>query len=71
MSKIVGQTAEHLKLEITDYSINSRMSGIAFKMSEYNKYLKEKTPINIVYTIEDNTYFKPATTQLMVKDIKY
>ena len=47
------------------------MSGIAFKMSEYNKYLKEKTPINIVYTIEDNTYFKPATTQLMVKDIKY
>lgn len=69
-SKIVGQTQEHLKLEITDYSITNRMSGIAFKMSLFNKYLKDKTPINIVYTIEDNTYFKPATIQLMIKDIK-
>lgn len=69
-SKLVGQTKEHLKLEITDHSINTRISGIAFKMSAFHDHLKNKQPIDIVYTIEKNNFFNPPKIQLMVKDIK-
>lgn len=69
-SKLVGQTKEHLKLEITDYSTSSKISGIAFKMSTFHDHLKNRQPINIVYTIEKNNFFNPPKIQLMVKDIK-
>ena len=69
-SKIVGRDNEHLKLELTDESSENVMNGIAFRMAEYSQDLKAFNPLDIVYTLEDNTFNNTTTTQLMIKDIK-
>ena len=69
-SKIVGRDNEHLKLELTDESSENVMNGIAFRMAEYSQDLKAFNPLDIVYTLEDNTFNNNTTTQLMIKDIK-
>ncbi|MBR5189914.1 MAG: single-stranded-DNA-specific exonuclease RecJ, partial [Paludibacteraceae bacterium] len=69
-SKIVGRDNEHLKLELTDESSENVMNGIAFRMAEYSQDLKAFNPLDIVYTLEDNTFNNVTSTQLMIKDIK-
>lgn len=69
-SKPVGREQEHLKLELTDSSSENVMNGIAFRMSEYNDYLKALNPLDICYTIEENTFNGNTSLQLMIKDIK-
>jgi len=70
-SRKVGRENEHLKLEITDNSENGIfMNGIAFRMAEYLDMIKRKTPIDIVFTIEDNNFNGNITTQLMIRDIR-
>ena len=69
-SKIVGQGGEHLKLELVDGSGDSVMNGIAFRMGKYCKELKSFTPVDICYTIEENTFNGFTSTQLMIRDIK-
>ena len=69
-SKIVGQGGEHLKLELVDGSGDSVMNGIAFRMGRYCKELKSFTPVDICYTIEENTFNGFTSTQLMIRDIK-
>ncbi len=69
-SKIVGHNSEHLKLELTDNSSEKGMNGIAFKMAAFCSELKAFNPLDILYTLEDNTFNGNTTTQLMIKDIK-
>lgn len=70
-SRKVGRDNEHLKLEITDNSENGIfMNGIAFRMAHFLPLIKSNTPIDIVFTIEDNNFNGNITTQLMIRDIK-
>ncbi|MDP4238702.1 MAG: single-stranded-DNA-specific exonuclease RecJ [Bacteroidota bacterium] len=69
-SRLVGKEQEHLKLELVDSSSENVMNGIAFRMHEYNDHLKALNPLDICYTLEENSFNGNTSTQLMIKDIK-
>lgn len=69
-SRLVGRDQEHLKLSLVDDSSEEVMDGIAFGMHAYNDHLKSMKPLDICYTIEENTYMGNTKIQLMIKDIK-
>jgi single-stranded-DNA-specific exonuclease len=69
-SRLVGKEQEHLKLELVDSSSENVMNGIAFGMHEFNDHLKSMKPLDICYTLEENTYMGNTNIQLMIKDIK-
>jgi single-stranded-DNA-specific exonuclease len=69
-SRLVGKEQEHLKLELVDSSSENVMNGIAFRMHEYNDHLKALNPLDICYTLEENTFNGNTTIQLMIRDIK-
>ena len=69
-SKVVGKEQEHLKLELVDKNSEVVMNGIAFNMSEFNDVIKDLNPLDICYTIEENTFNGNTSIQLQIKDIK-
>ena len=69
-SRVVGKEGTHLKLEVIDDSCKTPVHAIAFGMSEHEKYLKEESPIDICYTIEENVYNGTTSIQLLIKDIR-
>jgi len=69
-SRVVGKEQEHLKLELIDSQSECIMNGIAFGQSEHNDFIKKLNPVDICYTIEENTFNGNTTIQLMIKDIK-
>lgn len=69
-SKPVGKEQEHLKLELVDSSCENIVNGIAFRMSDYHEQLKALNPLDICYTLEENTFNGNTSTQLMIRDIK-
>ncbi len=69
-SRLVGKEQEHLKLELIDSSSENVMSGIAFRMFEYNDHLKALNPLDICYTLEENTFNGNTNIQLMIRDIR-
>ena len=69
-SRLVGKEQEHLKLELVDSSCENVMNGIAFRMQEYNDHLKALNPLDICYTLEENSFNGNISTQLMIRDIK-
>ena len=66
----VGKEQEHLKLELVDSSSENVISGIAFRMSDYNEHLKALNPLDICYTLEENTFNGATSMQLMIRDIQ-
>lgn len=69
-SRLVGKDQEHLKMELVDSSSENVMNGIAFGMYEYNDHLKSLNPLDICYTLEENTFNGNTNIQLMIRDIK-
>jgi single-stranded-DNA-specific exonuclease len=69
-SRLVGKEQEHLKLELVDSSSENVINGIAFRMHEYNDHLKALNPLDICYTIEENSFNGNTNIQLMIRDIK-
>ena len=69
-SRLVGKEQEHLKLELVDSSSENVMNGIAFRMQQYNDNMKALNPLDICYTLEENTFNGNTNIQLMIKDIK-
>ncbi|HLP06127.1 MAG TPA: single-stranded-DNA-specific exonuclease RecJ [Paludibacter sp.] len=69
-SRLVGRDQEHLKLELVDSSSENVMNGIAFRMYEYNDHLKALNPLDICYTLEENSFNGNTIIQLMIRDIK-
>ncbi|MHB9056935.1 MAG: single-stranded-DNA-specific exonuclease RecJ [Paludibacteraceae bacterium] len=69
-SKLVGKDQEHLKLELIDGSSENVMSGIAFRMHEFNDHLKALNPLDICYTLEENNFNNNTSIQLMIRDIR-
>ena len=69
-SRLVGKEQEHLKLELVDQHSEVVMNGIAFGMYEFNDAIKELNPLDICYTVEENTFNGNTTIQLLIRDIK-
>lgn len=69
-SKLVGKDLHHIKMEIVDSTITQPMEAIAFCQNSSFQLLKEKQPVDICYTIEENMHGNNTFTQLMVKDIR-
>lgn len=69
-SRLVGKDFRHIKLDIVDNTTENPLQGIAFCQHDYFKKIKEKEPVDICYTIEENTHGAKSFTQLMVKDIR-
>lgn len=69
-SRLVGKDQEHLKLELVDSTSENVMNGIAFRMCAFNDHLKALNPLDICYTIEENTFNGNTNIQLMIRDIK-
>ena len=69
-SKLVGKGFRHIKLEMTDRTTDEPMPGIAFSQHDFYQRIKSGLPVDICYTIEENTHGSKSFTQLMVKDIR-
>ncbi|HBL34558.1 MAG TPA: single-stranded-DNA-specific exonuclease RecJ [Porphyromonadaceae bacterium] len=69
-SKLVGKGLRHIKLEIVDDSISAPVQAIAFSKHSYFQRIKEGQPIDICYTIEENTHGSRSFIQLLIKDIR-
>lgn len=69
-SKVVGKDGAHLKLELIDESSKTPTHAIAFGMSEHAKYITDRNPVDICYTIEENIYNGITSIQLMIRDIR-
>ena len=69
-SRLVGKEQEHLKMELVDASSENVMNGIAFGMHKYNDHLKSLKPLDICYTLEENTFNGNTSIQLLIKDIQ-
>ncbi|MDO4190671.1 MAG: single-stranded-DNA-specific exonuclease RecJ [Bacteroidales bacterium] len=78
-TKIVGKKLSHLRVELCDSEGNYAMNGIAFHMSEFHQKVKDQVPVDLCYTLEENTHpLRHADSknsdhnmQLMVKAIRY
>jgi len=69
-SRLVGKGFRHIKLEVVDHTSDIPMPGIAFCQQEFFNRIKAGQPVDICYTIEENTHGSKSFTQLMVKDIR-
>jgi single-stranded-DNA-specific exonuclease len=69
-SKLVGKDFQHIKLEVKDKTFSTPMQGIAFGQKKYFEKIKNGMPVEICYTIEENTHGSSSFTQLIVKDIR-
>jgi len=69
-SRLVGKEQEHIKMELVDSSSENVMNGIAFRMHEYNDDLKALNPLDICYTLEENSFNGNTSIQLMIRDIR-
>ncbi|MGL5959228.1 MAG: single-stranded-DNA-specific exonuclease RecJ [Bacteroidales bacterium] len=70
-ARIVGVDNEHLKLNlIQEDSPYQPLPAIAFNQAHLFSYVDSGKPIDICYTITENTYRGQSSLQLRIKDIK-
>jgi single-stranded-DNA-specific exonuclease len=69
-SKLVGKDFQHIKLEIKDEAFGTPMQGIAFSQKSHFEKIKNGFPVEICYTVEENTHGSNSFTQLIIKDIR-
>ncbi len=71
--RVIGSTGDHLKLKLDDPQTseleNIIADGIAFKKGELDKDLKTGDLVNIVASLDLNTWNGQTSPQLMVKEI--
>ena len=66
-TKRVGKQGEHLKLDLTDRNV--AISGIAFGKGEMAMYIQNGNPVDVCYSLEQNTYNGITSLQMKVEDI--
>lgn len=66
-TKRVGKMGEHLKLDLTDRNV--AISGIAFGKGDLATYIQNGNPVDVCYSLEQNTYNGITTLQMKVEDI--
>jgi single-stranded-DNA-specific exonuclease len=67
-SKVVGKDSTHLKVSFEQDGVV--FNGIAFGMSDKYELLKDKKPVDICFTLEENEFMGNVTLQLSIIDIK-
>ena len=71
MGRIVGQSAEHLKLDLCSESTGtSSIPAIAFGQGNMLPLIREGHPIDICYSIEMNEFKGLRNLQLNIRDIR-
>jgi len=71
MGRIVGQSAEHLKLDLCSESTGtSSIPAIAFGQGNMLPVIREGHPIDICYSIEMNEFKGIRNLQLNIRDIR-
>lgn len=69
--RIVGNTSEHLKLELIQEADPFRVyQAIAFQKSHMYEFIKKGNPFDICYSLEENEFRGNTSIQIRVKDIK-
>lgn len=68
-SRIIGKTAEHIKLDLVDED-NYRKEGIGFFMADLFKIVESKDFFNVCYSVEENDFNGKITLQLRIRDIQ-
>lgn len=68
-SRIVGKTAEHIKLDLIDMD-NNRKEGIGFFMADLFEIVSNSYMFNICYSIEENEFNGNVSLQLRIRDIQ-
>ena len=58
-----------ISLELVDRTVSEPVQAIAFSSDTHFKKIKEKQPVDICYTIEENRHGGSSYTQLLIKDI--
>jgi single-stranded-DNA-specific exonuclease len=67
--RIVG--ANHLKLELFQKTNpNIRFQAIAYDKGDYINFFQRKTPMDIVFKIQENDYKGITSVQLLIEDMK-
>ena len=64
----IGKDNVHLHLDLTDTHL--AMEGIAFNKGDWAPYIQNGNPVDVCYTIEENTYNNRTTLQMRVLDLK-
>lgn len=67
--KCVGQDDKHLKISAVQKNTQP-IDGIGFGLGDKLEYIKNKTPFNMVYGIDENEWNGQVRLQLKLKDIK-
>lgn len=71
MGKIVGKNCDHLKLDIMNPNDKSCVyPAIAFQQAKHYQNIQASNPINICYSVEENSYNGKTNLQLHIRDIK-
>ncbi len=69
--RIVGNTSEHLKLELIQEKDPFRVyPAIGFQLAQHFNYISKGNPFDICYSIEENEFRGNTTLQIRLKDIK-
>jgi single-stranded-DNA-specific exonuclease len=69
-SQPVGQTREHMKLEMVD-SEGTIFGGIAFSMAHQYSEIKKKNPFTVCYSIDENDFRGNISLQAVIKEIQF
>lgn len=68
--KILGKDGKHLKIKVKCQKSNVIIDAIAFGFGDYADSLKIGDEIELVYTVDENTWNGKKSLQLKVKDLK-
>jgi single-stranded-DNA-specific exonuclease len=61
----------HLRLELFQKSNpNIRFQAVAFDRGDYITFFQKKTPMDIVFKIQENEFRNSSTIQLVIEDLK-
>lgn len=74
-TKRVGKKGEHVRLNVTDMSINEYgaqvfIDGIGFSLGDFARVVQNGHPVDACYTLEENVYNGNVSIQMMVRDLK-
>lgn len=69
--RIVGNTGEHLKLELIQEAEPFRVyPTIGFQLAQHFNFIKKGNPFDICYSIEENEFRGNTSLQIRLRDIK-
>jgi len=68
-ARTMGKGASHLRLSVVDQSTSKPITAVAFGFGHLYAQIRNGTPFDLMFTIEENHFNGRTSLQLMVKDI--